>query len=260
LYDRYDRRDLKMAAAPVFVIPLSQLPPVGDLREWQGPHKNQGDEGSCLGHAYSSEGEWSARKYLAKTPVFSPQFTYAVGLMMEGSFPDDEGLMPRTGCKVNVKYGFCESSLFPYIAGQITAPTSAQYANAATWKFQGAYHRVDTAAEAVACCADKTPWLFTIGMNVWASFEAQSVADTGVMPIPNKAKERLLGGHEVLGGLAWDIGAVASLRPANCPPAVLVQNSWGADWGINGDFWMPLECLDDVDIVSDMWIVHNGGP
>jgi hypothetical protein len=260
LYDKYDRRDLKMASAPVFVIPLAQLPPVGDLREWMGPIKDQGDEGSCTGHAYSSDGEWSARKYLTKSPIFSPQFTYAEELIIEGSFANDDGASPRTGCIVSVKYGYCESSVFPYVAGQITKPTPVQEANALTWRFKGAYHRIDTAAQAVACCADKVPWLFTVGFNVFKSFVDSNIGTTGIMPIPDTNKEALLGGHEVLGGLAWDIGDTPKLRPAGCPKAILIQNSWGKSWGINGCFWMPIEVLDNPDIVSDIWMLHNGGP
>ena len=260
LYDRYDRRDLMMSSAPIFRAKMTQLPPVGDNRQWQGPIKDQGQEGSCTGHAYSSNAEWAARRYMDKTPIFSPQYTYVSELLLEGTFPEDNGAMPRSGCIVTVKSGLCESSVFPYVEGQIVKPNAAQIANAETWKFMGAYHRINTVDDALSCCADKFPWLFTIGFMVYDSFESDQTAETGVMPVPNKAKEQLLGGHEVLGGLAWDTGTIPKLRPKGCPPAVLVQNSWSKDWGIHGNFWMPLEVLDDPEIVSDMWIIHNGGP
>jgi len=258
-YDKYDPRDYRMATAPVFLRRMDQLAPVGDNRQWMGPIKNQGDEGSCTGHAYTSFGEWVARRYGAKTPVFSPQFTYAEELILEGSFPDDGGAMPRSGCVVSFTYGFCEATVFPYVAGQITRPTDTQIANAATWKLIGGYHRINTADDALSTCASKMPWLFTVGFNVFKSFTDVIVGQTGVMPIPNKDTEELLGGHETLGGLAWDIGATPTLRPQGCPPAILIQNSWGDTWGIKGCFWMPISVLSDPDVVSDIWMMHDFG-
>jgi len=37
------------------------LPQQVDLREFGGPIKDQGEEGSCTGHAFSSAREWMAR-------------------------------------------------------------------------------------------------------------------------------------------------------------------------------------------------------
>ena len=46
------------------LLPRSQpVPQQVDLREWSGPIKDQGEEGSCTGHAFSSAREWIARKY-----------------------------------------------------------------------------------------------------------------------------------------------------------------------------------------------------
>ena len=38
------------------------VPQLIDLREFGGPIKDQGEEGSCTGHAFSSAREWIARK------------------------------------------------------------------------------------------------------------------------------------------------------------------------------------------------------
>ena len=69
--------------------------------------------------------------------------------------------------------------------------------------------------------------------------------------------ESVLGGHEVL-MVGYDVGASPTIRPKNCPPAALIQNSWGEDWGLKGFFWMALSVLDDPQ--TDLKIIHSGHP
>lgn len=58
--------------------------------------------------------------------------------------------------------------------------------------------------------------------------------------------------------VGYDVGAIPTLRPAGCPPAALIQNSWGIGWGLSGFFWMAINVLDALD--TDLKIVHSGGP
>jgi C1A family cysteine protease len=239
--DVHDVRDrmYRGARAP-FVVP-----PQIDLREFGGPIKDQGEEGSCTGHAFSSAREWIARKYEGTSPVLSPQYLYAEELIADGSFPKDEGAMPRTGCQVLCDVGCCETAVYPYVAEKITNPTAEQSANANTYK-TGAYHRIGTLDDFLNCLADATPWPVLVGFTVYDSFMTQQVADTGIMPAP-KPGERQQGGHEVL-CLGYD-------RPKQL---ALLQNSWGDGWGQKGYFWMPFETITSPD--TDLWMVHTGGP
>ena len=241
LRDTHDSRDhmFLSRATP------SDYPAVVDLREFGGPIKDQGEEGSCTGHAFSSAREWIARKYEKASPILSPQCLYAEELIADGDFPNDDGAMPRTGCQVLTKLGVCEASLFPYVAGKITAPTPAQAANALKYK-TGAYRRLSTLVDVISCLANKTPWPVTVGFTVYESFMSQQVADTGIMPIP-KPDEQQQGGHEVL-CLGYD----------QTRQLALIQNSWGDSWGQKGYFWMPFKTL--IDPSTDLWIVHTGSP
>jgi len=56
--------------------------------------------------------------------------------------------------------------------------------------------------------------------------------------------------------VGYDVGDTPTMRPENCPPAALIQNSWGTGWGLSGFFWMPLQILDAAD--TDLKIVHSG--
>lgn len=221
------------------------VPESVDLREWGGPIKDQGEEGSCTGHAFSSAREWMARKYEKTLPVLSPQCLYVEELIADGSFPKDEGAMPRTACQVLSAKGCCETALYPYVAGKFTAPTVEQAENALKYK-TGAYHRIGSVPDLLSCLADATPWPVLVGFVVYESFMTEQVAESGVMPIPADGEEEQ-GGHEVL-CLGYDL----SKRLA------LVQNSWGDGWGERGYFWMPLEVMASAD--TDLWMVHTGAP
>jgi C1A family cysteine protease len=120
----------------------------------------------------------------------------------------------------------------------------------------GAYHGLSGSGTALSVIGDPTPWPVEIGFTVYDSFESDEVAKTGVMPMP-LASESVLGGHEVL-MVGYDVGATPTLRPAGSLPSALIQNSWGADWGIDGCFWMPIALLDSPD--TDSKIVHAGHP
>ena len=127
------------------------------------------------------------------------------------------------------------------------------------WKI-GAYHRIVDLGDVLSCLGyAHGPYVCTIGFTVYSSFESPELAQTGVMPVPDISSELPVGGHEVL-AVGYDIGPIPSLRPANCPPAVLIQNSWGTSWGLGGYFWMPTEVVADPNSVQDIWMVHLGQP
>lgn len=231
------------------------IPLAVDLRSSAGPTKDQGTEGSCTAHAFSSAMEWIFRRFFNKAPILSRQFFYAEELLADGDFPNDNGSTGLTGCGVAISKGCCEESLFPYVAGQITKPTADQEASAKKWSM-GAFHGVAGSQVALSVLGDPTPWPVEIGFTVYDSFESDWEIP-GVMPLPGPG-ENVLGGHEVCGCGGYDIGDTPTLRPVGCPPAVLIQNSWSAAWGLEGDFWMQLAILDAPD--TDIKIVHAGKP
>jgi C1A family cysteine protease len=141
--------------------------------------------------------------------------------------------------------GVCEEALDPYEPSKFKdAPTDEQLKNALTWK-SGAYHRLNGLTDALLCLS--SGYVFSIGFAVYPSFESSHTALTGVMPVPDRNKERLLGGHEVYAH-GYDLDK----------KQFRIRNSWGDGWGIDGDFLMPFEVLDDPTMVFDMWITHLG--
>lgn len=233
----------------------SGFPTAVDLRPSCGPVKDQGNLGSCTGHAFSSAMEWIFRKYLGKQPILSPLYLYAQELKSDGNFPNDEGSDGVTGCNVAVASGCCEDSLYPDASQKILEPTVAQNVNAAQYRM-GAYHGLSGSGTALSILGDPTPWPVEIGFTVYDSFESDEVANSGVMPMPGSG-ESVLGGHEVL-MVGYDVGATPTLRPKGSLPSALIQNSWGTGWALEGFFWMPLAMLDSPD--TDLKILHSGHP
>jgi hypothetical protein len=231
-----------------------RLPAVVDLRSHCGAVKDQGDLGSCTGHAFASALEWIFRAYLSQQPTLSPLYVYAKELIADGNFPADDGSDGVIGCNVVISSGACEDALYPDASQVIEQPTPAMDASAAQFRV-GAYHGLTGSQVALSVLGDPTPWPVEIGFTVYESFESDAVAASGIYnPQPG---ESVLGGHEVL-MVGYDVGDTATLRPAGCPPAALIQNSWGASWGLGGYLWMALPVLDAAD--TDLKIVHAGAP
>lgn len=254
---KYDRKIPAPLPAHRMLSLVSSVPPVKDLRLWDGPIKDQGSEGACTGHAGSEVKEWSVRKYLPHFGplLFSPQYVYVKELLKDGNFPNDDGSDGTTLCEVLTGDGSCELSVYPYVAGRIVMPTPEQDANAAKHKL-GAWHGLVGSRVALSVMGDPNPWPVMMGFNVYESFESNEVATTGVY-VPDPYREKSLGGHEVKSS-GYDVGVNPTLRPVNCPPAILFQNSWGLNWGLKGYFWVPLSVLDASD--SDLKIAHEGRP
>jgi hypothetical protein len=206
---------------------------------------DQGQYGSCTGHAGTGVAEWIARRYLNLDLAFSPAYLYDEERILEGTFPQDAGAQMRTICKALVKKGIALSADYPYTAGDLTTPPSVALELSA-WKKLGAYHRLNAVDDVISCLGNSTPWPVLLGFTVYESFESDIVTHTGIMPIP-QPNESVLGGHAVF-AMGYDLDQ----------QRVLCRNSWGADWGISGNFWMPMAVVDDAS--TDKWIIHLGGP
>src|SRR4029077_18702291 len=132
---------------------------------------------------------------------------------MEGTINDDAGAMIRDGVKTLVKLGVCRERKWPYKIAKFTnKPPAACYKEASEQQMR-------------QCLAEGYPFVF--GFSVYEAFEADEVARTGKLNLPEPS-EKQLGGHAVM-AVGYDDSA----------ERVLVRNSWGADWGIKGYFTMP---------------------
>jgi C1A family cysteine protease len=239
-------RDVNDVRDQVFKLSRTQPWPIKvDLSASCGPVLDQGNYGSCTAHAGAGVAGWITRKYDLPPRDFSPAYLYDEERIIEGTFPDDNGAQMRTICKALVGSGIVLAADYPYTAGDLTtAPGLDVIAKA--WKKLGAYHRLTSATDLISCLGNSTPWPVLVGFTVYQSFESEVVAQTGMMPMPGP-DEMVLGGHAV-----YAVGYDLDTQRALC------RNSWGENWGLGGNFWMPMKVLDDPS--TDLWIIHLGGP
>ena len=229
----FDHRDFGIShpAAPA-AISASEPSPHSDLEEFCGPVADQGSEGSCTAHAGKGSNEFLYRKYAvfalvkpAAPPVFSAAFLYYMERQIDGTLADgDCGSTGRSSVSVLNRNGVCLEADMPYTAGSFsTAPNAEQLAGAEKF-LAGAYHALSF-PDFRSCLS--SGYVFLIGFAVYESFE-NDVNGSGLMPMPDVSKEKMLGYHEVL-----VIGHDDSAQ------RLKVRNSWGPGWGASGDFFMP---------------------
>lgn len=193
---------------------------------------------SCTANAIASGlGEYLQ---ITKTGTFTPLsrlFLYYQERAMEGTIDQDAGAQIRDGMQVFQQMGVCPETDDPYDVSKFTlAPSEQAVTDAAQHKIS-AYHRV-TGIDGVQTALSQGSPVVT-GIQVYESFESDMVASTGIVPAPESG-EQGLGGHAVL--------IVGYDTPKQW---FIVRNSWGANWGVQGYFYLPFSVFSKV--VADMW-------
>lgn len=227
-----DERDFTLSIANV------KLPTSIDLRPLCPPVFDQGQLGSC-----SANAGVAAKMMLSKSnAMLSRLFLYYEERHIEGTINEDSGAQMRDIGKALQKYGVCNESSMPYVISSFTkAPTKSQLKAALKNKITS-YHSVSGLNGVKTYLATfNQPVL--IGMDVYDSFESDTVAKTGIVPMPDTTKEQLLGGH-----------AVTAVGYDDSKNVLIVRNSWGAKWGDAGYFYLPYDYLNK-GYAYDFWVL-----
>jgi C1A family cysteine protease len=81
--------------------------------------------------------------------------------------------------------------------------------------------------------------------TLYALFEQAGPNKRGAIPLPKK-------GEQVLGGNAQVIVGYDDSRPM-----FKVPNSWGTDWTLKGDEWIPYAYLTNFNLADDFWTLRK---
>jgi C1A family cysteine protease len=209
------------------------------------PIFNQGDLGSCTGNGCSKTHQFARATDSLPALIPSRLFIYYNERVIEHTTRHDAGAQIRDGLKVLATLGAPDEQMWPYDIAKFTHKPPAKAYKAATLDQAIEYYRVDNSQldQLRACLADGYPVVF--GFTVYASFESQEVARTGVVPMPGK-DEQVLGGHcTVLVGFDDHARRFTAL------------NSWGENWGDHGYFTMPYDYLTNTDLADDFWTIRH---
>jgi len=236
--DKIDTRDKLYVANPM------DLPNKCDLTPLLGPPFDQGQLGSCSANAFAGALEYLHRNKLDHTDfIASRLFLYWSERKLENTIQSDSGAQLRDGIKSLVNTGVCREQTWPYnITLFEQAPPPVAYTEAANFKVH-TYTRLNGLPDMKHALANGFPVIF--GMMVYESFESESVAQTGILNLPTP-NEQCLGGHAVL-----SCGYDDSIQ------RITVRNSWGSNFGMNGNFTMPYAYVENPNLVLYMWIIEN---
>lgn len=238
--DSLDRRDHLLAVRPAAVLPVEV-----DLEPQMPGVYDQLQIGSCTANAIAALLEYRHLREGGTPLTPSRLFIYYCERVLEHTTKEDAGAEIRDGLKVVSKTGAPPESDWPYVDDGKTfakRPPAKAYKDGKVFKAL-AYARVPQAQLALqTILAEGTPVAF--GFTVYASFESQSVAVTGIVPMP--AGEAILGGHAV---------ALVGYKTISGQLYFKVRNSWGPGWGLGGYFYMPAAFVLDASLSSDFWCV-----
>jgi C1A family cysteine protease len=235
-----DLRDAQLQIEAVTALPssvdlstLANMPPVYD----------QGQLGSCTGNAISGAVDFENHKLDGVFVTPSRLWVYYQERVIEGTVAQDAGGQIRDGIKAVAQLGICPESDWPYdIATFAQTPPQKDYTDALKDKVVS-YEAVTQELFALkSVLARGLPIVF--GFTVYASFEGQSVASSGIVPMPSPSE--VVGGHAVV--LVGYNDAVDRFR---------VRNSWGTGWGQNGYFEIPYLYVTSGSLASDFWVVQQ---
>ena len=209
-------------------------PGKADLRRYFPPARNQGSLGSCSAFAATGMMEAVLNIKGKKAPHLSELFFYYA----EREQMEKDGLVPKatkrdTGAfmfvasQAAVRFGSLPEKEVPYRTGKAALAydaTAEQYEAAKEFKF-AKRKRVKTVRGIKSALDQKKPVL--MGIHLYQSFMTKTVARSGEVPMPMKG-EQSVGGH-----------AVVAVGYDDSKEAFIMRNSWGADWGDKGYFYMP---------------------
>lgn len=240
-------RDKKNFNDHPMALPFVSVTEPIDLRQWAPAVMNQSSIGSCTAHGVTGAARWYINKR-GTTYDFdmSRLQLYWDSRALEETTASDSGAEIRDVVKTLSNRGVGHEELWQYdITRFDQQPPQEVYDDAVQYRALK-YERVPVATSALkSALAAGHP--IVIGISIYASFESDEVARTGIVPMP-VAGEGMMGGH-CMYVVGWK----------QKPGYFTVRNSWGDDWGDKGDCYLPEGYLGSQNLGSDYWIVSMFG-
>ena len=201
---------------------------------------DQGELGSCAANELSNAMRYCLRK--EKVNDFQPSrlYIYYFGRLFEGSdVHQDTGMSISGVCGAIQKYGSCSENNWGYDITKFTIQPPrpaiiAAHTHVPGYKFLQVQQDIVHIKQALF-----SGYPIIIGLQLYSSFESDSVAKTGVVPMPD-SKETLLGGH-CLNLIGWN----------DSTQTFIGSNSWSDSWGQQGYFTIPYKYILDPSLGGD---------
>lgn len=199
------------------------------------PILNQGNLGTCVPNAFS----FTISKQTTSNVVLSRLFLYNICRSLDFSpLNRDNGTTIRTACRAINNYGVCKENIYPYISANFSIlPSLSAFQNSKRFRqFTYLFISQDVISIKNSLATYNSPIIF--GIMVYPGF--MSPPKSGIIPMPDLTKERLLGGHCIT-----IVGYDDSTQMFMC------SNSWGTGWGSNGYCYIPYNYITNSRLARD---------
>jgi C1A family cysteine protease len=231
-----------------------ELPSVFSLRAQMPPVYDQGQLGSCTGNGVAAVLEHMETEQGRGSVTPSRLFIYYGERVIEETVTQDSGAQIRDGIKVVASEGAPPETDWPYDISKFAEKPPPEAYEVAKQHKAIQYLRVlpgEAGSPIRSPIAEGFPIVF--GFSVPALFESAAWQPaTQLLPLP-AAGEANIGGHCVV-AIGWDFSL--ERFPVN---VFEIRNSWGAEWGDEGHFWMDARWLYEptLGLSSDFWVIEK---
>jgi len=249
----YDSRDLLVRS----FFKAEKLPVKFSLRNKMSPVRNQGNEGSCAGHAGAYAKEYQELMDVKKKLCLSPRYIYEEAKLISGH---SVGTTLRAICEALLKKGICEERFWPYIPNDDGERSPLADKNAEKYKIR-AYARVTSIDE-----LKQTIYLSRLpsetgiktcfsGILLYKGAIGKQAKTTGFTPDPTcwDTINGTIGGH-ALWPVEWDDESKGYKDDGH----IAFEGSWGEDFGDEGIHYFSYKNLN-ANMIDCMAIVDMPG-
>jgi len=238
-------------------VPYFFLPGAVDLSYWCSPIEDQGTLNTCTACAGVGLLEYFAKRTFGEFEDLSPLFLYKAARDLRQRF-GDVGAPLRDIMRAMILFGVAPERYWPYRPGNLDAePPALCYSYAQNYQTLKYFRldRSDLSARNLlltikAVLSAGFPCMF--GFTAYNSIHNQENIKNGYITFPNRDRDRVVGGHAVVAVGYNDYKLIPYPDGTERSGALLIRNSWGREWGLEGYAWLPYDYVLK-GLTGDWW-------
>jgi hypothetical protein len=211
--------------------------PVLDYSDYIKHVRNQGNEGSVIGQALATAMEFQIARSTHQDRQISARYIYYAARERAGTTGFDGGAQLADAISVLSERGAVEESIWPYVPGQYAdkPPVAVETAK----RFHIIDAKVVKGLDGIKKALNQSGPVVA-GVSMYQSAFDAEPRKTGIVPLPNPKKERMIGRHGIV-----IVGYNDNKK------LVKFVNSWGPSWGENGFGFLPYDYVEKY--VDEAW-------
>ncbi|WP_026899125.1 C1 family peptidase [Daejeonella oryzae] len=225
-----------------------------DLRQWCSPIENQGPLGSCTAHAGIGVVEYYENRAFGKHLDGSHLFLYKTTRNLL-NWKGDTGAYLRSTMAAMAMFGIALEKYWPYDIKRFEEePGAFLYAIAQNYQALS-YYRLDPIGTDPQTILNSVKIHLQAGLPSMFGFTCYSslyTGQNGQIPFPAKT-EKVVGGHAIV-AIGYDDSIVIKNGDVKTTGALMIRNSWGEQWGMEGYGYLPYEYILK-GLAVDFWVL-----